>query len=106
MRRLQVERDRTYRQWSTKELNLLSVVQVGRSDLLGGRFNGYSVGQLLSERGINSTHLVHDKRSSDDGVKEIFAGPRARRFISTATQLERRLGYHAMLQLNSFGLPV
>ncbi|SKC94043.1 Glycosyltransferase involved in cell wall bisynthesis [Paraburkholderia hospita] len=83
----------------------MRIVQIGRSDLLGARFNGYSITSQLRARGITSTHLVHDKRSQDDAVSTIFAGPRTRNFISAASKLERRLGHHAMLQLNSFGLP-
>jgi glycosyltransferase involved in cell wall biosynthesis len=85
---------------------MLNVVQIGRSDLLGGRFNGYSVTEHLRNRGIASSHLVHDKRSTDDNVRSVFSGVRTRDFIKAATRLERRLGHHAMLQLNSFGLPV
>ncbi|MGY6156165.1 glycosyltransferase [Paraburkholderia graminis] len=84
----------------------MKIVQIGRSDLLGARFNGYSVADQLKHRGITSTHIVHDKRSQDSAVSTIFAGPRTRSFISAASKLERRLGHHAILQVNSFGLPM
>ncbi len=85
---------------------MLNVVQIGRSDLLGGRFNGYSVAEHLRNRGVASSHLVHDKRSTDDNVRTVFAGERTRKFIEATSRLEFRLGHHAILQLNSFILPV
>src|ERR1700704_3064008 len=61
--------------------------------------------EYLRDRGVASSYLVHDKRSTDDNVRTLFAGEWNREFIAAASRLEMRFGHHAVLQVNSFGLP-
>lgn len=50
----------------------IKVAQISRGDLLGGRFNGYSVRHMLAERGIQSYHLAYEPRASGPDVKALL----------------------------------
>ncbi len=84
---------------------VLEVAQVTRADLLGGRFNGFSIRHLLEQRGVHSSHLVFDPKSDDPATHRIFGYPGSRTFVATMSRWEYRLGLHAMFQVHSFGLP-
>jgi len=86
-------------------MTMINVAQISRGDLLGGRFNGYSIKHLLAERGVHSSHLAFEPRSDDPAVSRVFAYPGSGRFVSATSRWEQRLGLHSMLQLHSFGLP-
>ncbi|WP_376098579.1 glycosyltransferase [Roseomonas sp. CCTCC AB2023176] len=84
---------------------MIQVAQVTRSDLMGGRFTGFSVRHLLAERGIESRHLVFDPLSDDPAVTRILDYPGSRRFVAAASRAEYRRGHHALFQAHSLGLP-
>lgn len=84
----------------------MKLVQINRGDVLGSRFNGYGLRELLAEQGIDSTHLVWDKTVDDPAVKSMLPFPGSRLLVRTAGRIERRLSTHSLLQLQSFGLPL
>src|SRR5580700_8702609 len=48
---------------------MLNLLQVGRGDLLGSRFNGFAIRDMLKQREINSNFLAYEPRSQDPAVE-------------------------------------
>ena len=83
----------------------MKVVQINSSDLIGSRFNGFDVRDLLSVEGIDSHHLVWNKLSDSGSSTLFFDLPGSRHFVKALGRLERVMSMHSRLQVNSFGLP-
>ena len=84
----------------------MKLVQINRNDLTGGRFNGYAIRHALRDYDIESTHLIWNEHTDDPQVKTLTPYPGVRRFAAWATKLEKERSQHAMLQVNSFLLPL
>jgi glycosyltransferase involved in cell wall biosynthesis len=84
---------------------MLNLLQVGRGDLLGSRFNGFAIRDMLKQRGINSTFLAYEPRSQDPAVERALSYPGSAFFTKVASWWERRHALHSVAQLHSFGLP-
>lgn len=84
----------------------MRVVQINSSDLVGSRFNGFDVRDLLAADGINSHHLVWNKLSDGGSSTLFFDVPGSRTFTRALGRLERAMSIHSRLQMNSFSLPL
>jgi glycosyltransferase involved in cell wall biosynthesis len=84
---------------------MLNLLQVGRGDLLGSRFNGFAIRDLLKQREINSHFLAYEPRSQDPSVERALPYPGRAFFTRATSHLERRYALHSVAQLHSFGLP-
>ncbi len=84
----------------------LKLVQINRSDVTGGRFNGYALRDLLEKRGVESTHLVWDKTINDPRVKRLLPFPGSRRLNEVLHEMERKRSMHAVMSVQSYALPV
>jgi glycosyltransferase involved in cell wall biosynthesis len=85
---------------------MLNLLQVGRGDVLGSRFNGFAIRDMLTERSINSHFLAYEPRSQDPAVERALAYPGSAFFTKAASDWERRHALHSVAQLHSFGLPL
>jgi glycosyltransferase involved in cell wall biosynthesis len=85
---------------------MLNLFQVGRGDLLGSRFNGFAIRDMLKQRDIHSAFLVYEPRSSDPVVERALSYPGSALFTRVASRLERDHALHSVAQLHSFGLPL
>lgn len=84
----------------------LKLVQINRSDVTGGRFNGYALRDLLAQRGVDSTHLVWDKTIDDPRVKRLLPFPGSRALNHKLHEMERKRSMHAVMSVQSFALPM
>ena len=84
----------------------MKLVQINRSDVTGGRFNGYALRDLLSNRGVESTHLVWDKTIDDPRVKRLLPFPGSRALNKKLHEMEIRRSKHAEMSLQSFAIPM
>jgi glycosyltransferase involved in cell wall biosynthesis len=84
----------------------MKVLQVNSSDLIGSRFNGFDVCQLLAADGIETHHLVWNKLSDSDASSHFFKIPRSREVTEIIGKIERAYSLHSRLQLQSFTLPL
>ncbi len=84
----------------------MKLVQINRTDVTGGRFNGFSVRDALAGHGVQSTHLVWQKTSTDPRVQEMLHFPGSRFVNRALSKIERELSMHSVLQLQSFALPM
>lgn len=84
---------------------MLNLLQVGRGDLLGSRFNGFAIRDLLKQREIESHFLAYEPRSQDPSVERALSYPGSALFTRATSHLERRYALHSVAQLHSFGLP-
>lgn len=84
----------------------MNVVQVSVLDTDGARFNGQDLHLKLREQGIESTHLVWNKRGKDETTAEI--GPANEEFKAriyrAIGKLERDLSLQSVLQPFAFNL--
>ena len=85
---------------------VLEVAQVTRADLLGGRFNGFSIRHRLEQRGVHSSLIscsiqsrMIRRRIAYSTIREVST------FVATMSRWDYRWGLHAMFQVHSFGLP-
>lgn len=85
---------------------MLNLLQVGRGDLLGSRFNGFAIRDMLRQRAINSTFLAYEPRSQDPAVERALSYPGRSLFTRVASRWERHHALHSVAQLHSFGLPL
>jgi glycosyltransferase involved in cell wall biosynthesis len=85
---------------------MLNLLQVGRGDLLGSRFNGFAIRGMLEPRGIHSAFLAYEPRSQDPAVERALSYPGSAFFNRAASAWERRHALHSVAQLHSFGLPL
>lgn len=83
----------------------MKLLQVSSSDIVGGRFNGYTVRDRLAAEGIESRHMVWNRIGVDPDVGKIFDYPGSRLATRAIGWLERQLSIHSVLQVHSFGLP-
>jgi glycosyltransferase involved in cell wall biosynthesis len=84
----------------------MKVTQISSSDVIGGRFNGYGIRNLLSDEGIVSTHLVWNKLGKDDSSSHFFPIPGSRHATSALIRIEDMLSIHGRTALQSFTLPL
>jgi glycosyltransferase involved in cell wall biosynthesis len=50
----------------------MNILQVGHSDLIGKRFNGYDLNAWLRKKGFNCWNCVWEKKSNDENVFELL----------------------------------
>jgi glycosyltransferase involved in cell wall biosynthesis len=84
----------------------MKVLQINSSDVIGSRFNGFDIRELLANEGVTSHHLVWNKISSDPASSLFFPIPGSRHATAALARIERKLSIHARLQLQSFSLPL
>lgn len=84
----------------------MKVLQISSSDVIGSRFNGYALRQLLAENDIQSHHLVWNKLGKGDGSSHFFPLPFSRQATAVLNRVERVFSMHSRLQLQSFTLPL
>lgn len=84
----------------------MKLVQINRSDVTGGRFNGYALRDLLAKRGVESTHLVWDKTIEDPRVKRLLPFPGSRALNQALHDMERKRSMHAEMSVQSYALPM
>jgi glycosyltransferase involved in cell wall biosynthesis len=80
-------------------------LQVGDNDLIGNRFNGHDLSRYLRHRGIDSSHLVHTKRSDDPHthlIDEDFANHPE--FDAALREFERLYDTHSLHSPLAFSL--
>src|SRR5690349_9921563 len=84
----------------------MKVLQVNTSDLVGRRFNGFDVRNLLAEKGIQSRHLVWSKLNDGDFSTLFFDVPGSRTATKILGNMEQAFSFHSRLQLQSLTLPL
>lgn len=84
----------------------MKVLQINSSDLVGSRFNGFDVRNLLKAEGIQSHHLVWQKQSDSESSSRLFNIRGVRRATTALGKLEHAFSFHSRLQLQSFTLPL
>jgi glycosyltransferase involved in cell wall biosynthesis len=83
----------------------MKVLNIGSSDIVGGRFNGYCASEFLAAEKIESRHLVWNAKSNAPNVQAMFNIPGSRLATRALGWFERRLSLHSIVQLQSFALP-
>lgn len=84
----------------------MKVLQLNQSDLIGSRFNGFDVSQLLVADGIETHHLVWNKLSDSDQSSRFFDIPSSRGATKALGTFEQAYSLHSRLQFQSFTLPL
>jgi glycosyltransferase involved in cell wall biosynthesis len=84
---------------------MLNLLQVSRGDVLGARFNGFAIRDMLKRRDINSAFLAYEPRSQDPSVERALSYPGSAFVTKATSSWERRHALHSVAQLHSFGLP-
>lgn len=84
---------------------MIKVLQVNSSDVIGSRFNGFSLSETLSANDICSRHLVWRKLSDSKASAKFFNIPGSRLATRALGLIERRLSIHGRLMPQSFALP-
>ena len=80
----------------------LRVLQVTSTDLVGHRFNGLAIGGRLEAAGIESRHLVWDKRGDGENVAQALPYPGLRVFSRIVGLAEAAFSRHARWQAQSW----
>ncbi|WP_284268641.1 glycosyltransferase [Bradyrhizobium iriomotense] len=84
---------------------MLKVLQINSSDIIGSRFNGFDVRELLAAEGVSSHHLVWNKLSESRSSTRLFSIPGSRLLTKTLGRFERAMSVHSRLQPSSFSIP-
>ncbi len=80
----------------------LRVLQISSTDLVGSRFNGLSIAGQLAAAGIESRHLVWDKRGNDESVSRALPYPGLRAVSRLVGLGEAAMSRHARWQAQSW----
>jgi glycosyltransferase involved in cell wall biosynthesis len=83
----------------TRPLRLLQVTSV---DTVGSRFNGLALRERLAEQGIESRHLVWEKRSDSPAVRQFLPVPGLRAASTLLQTAEHVMSRHARWQPQSW----
>jgi len=83
----------------------MNLLQISRGDLLGSRFNGLSIKDLLRSEGVQSQYLAYNRQSADPDVGVAFPFPGGRTMTRGIAKIEAGLSTHSMLHFQSFLLP-
>jgi glycosyltransferase involved in cell wall biosynthesis len=83
----------------------VKVLQINQSDLVGSRFQNLAIRDLLGERGIDSKHLVWNKKSDLPSVRQMFDRPWIRSLNRRIGEFEKWQSTHSMYQFQSMFLP-
>jgi glycosyltransferase involved in cell wall biosynthesis len=84
----------------------MKLLQINSADLHGSRFNGFGIGKELAGRGIDSSHLVWRRYSTDHSAELAFPNLGRRLVAERISALERKLSVQSMLHLQWFLLPL
>lgn len=84
----------------------MKVLQINSSDIVGSRFNGFDVRHLLAAEGIQSHHLVWDKKSDSSSSSRFFDVPGSREATKFLGRVEQAFSIHSRLQMQSQTLPL
>lgn len=83
----------------------LRLLQISAVDTVGRRFNGLSLRERLREQGIESRHLVWERRGNDEMVRQFLPRPGVRAASAVLQAAESALSLHARWQPQSWLLP-
>ncbi len=83
---------------------MIKVLQVGHSDLIGKRFNGYDLNKGLRLQGIQCENCVCDKLSDDDNTWELFHVKNKKYIDFIAKYIEKKIALQSLLTPWAFTL--
>jgi glycosyltransferase involved in cell wall biosynthesis len=82
----------------------MRVLQVGHSDLIGKRFNGYDLNKYLRSKKIQCQNCVHNKLSDDDNTWELYSNKNKKYIDFINKHIEKKVSLQSLLTPWAFRL--
>lgn len=82
------------------------MLQVNRTDLVGGRFSCFNLADEFEQRGVDATYAVWDMTSKNPRVEKMLDYPGSRPLTRALHRLETEMSMHAVLPIHSHALPM